>query len=38
VLLTGRSADWNVRKGAAWWFSSRGADVVLRAVIGPDLA
>jgi len=41
-LLAGEQADWNIRKGALWWFSSRSHDgnpqqIVLRAVISPDL-
>jgi len=37
-LLSGEEADWNVKKGALWWFSSRdgGTDTTLRAVVGPD--
>ncbi len=42
LLLTGDAADWNVRKGAVWWFTRRardgGEETILRAVIGPDLA
>ena len=41
VLLGGAEADWSVKKGAVWWFTRRvrdgGGQVVLRAVIGPDL-
>ena len=40
-LLSGEEADWNVKKGALWWFSSRpregGTEAILRAVIAPDL-
>jgi phosphohistidine phosphatase len=36
-LLAGARADWNVRKGALWWFSDRGGEIVLRAVVSPDL-
>jgi phosphohistidine phosphatase len=40
-LLTGAEADWTIRKGALWWFTSRNRDgveqAVLRAVVGPDL-
>jgi phosphohistidine phosphatase len=36
-LLTGEPADWTVKKGALWWFSQRADEVVLRAVLGPDL-
>lgn len=37
-LLAGEEADWNIRKAAAWWFSYRGGEIILRAVIGTDLA
>ncbi|MCM5571715.1 histidine phosphatase family protein [Burkholderiaceae bacterium FT117] len=41
LLLSGAEADWSVKKGAAWWLSTREregrAQIVLRAVIGPDL-
>jgi len=40
-LLSGDPADWTIKKGALWWFSSRAsgdrAETVLRAVVGPDL-
>jgi len=40
-LLTGQEANWNVKKGALWWFScdpqAGAGQTVLRAVIGPDL-
>jgi len=40
-LLTGAEADWPIKKGGVWWFSSRsgdlGAQAVLRAVLSPDL-
>jgi phosphohistidine phosphatase len=40
-LLTGAEADWPVKKGAVWWFSSRSRDgveqAVVRAVISADL-
>ena len=40
-LLAGAEADWPIKKGAVWWFSSRSRfgveQVVVRAVIGPDL-
>jgi phosphohistidine phosphatase len=34
-LLTGRSAAWNIRKGALWWFSGEGPRADLIAVIDP---
>jgi len=38
LLLTGEEADWSVKKGGIWWFSSRDRDTptVLRAVLNPD--
>ena len=42
LLLGGEEADWSVKKGGVWWFSSRvrdqGAETVLRAVLNPDFA
>jgi len=39
-LLSGAEADWNLKKGALWWFSIRDgeAETVLRAMIAPDMA
>ncbi len=41
LLLGGAEADWSVKKGGVWWFSSRVRDderqTVLRAVLNPDL-
>ena len=41
LALTGAAADWPIKKGAAWWLKRRvrngEAEVLLRAVIGPDL-
>ncbi len=36
-LLAGEQADWGVKKGALWWFSRRAGELVLRAVVSPDL-
>jgi len=36
-LLAGEPADWNIKKGALWWFSSHAGELILRAVINPDL-
>jgi phosphohistidine phosphatase len=42
LLLSGQEADWTIKKGALWWFTSRVRDgesqTVLRAVIPADLA
>jgi phosphohistidine phosphatase len=38
LALAGAAADWGVRKGALWWLASRnGRDVLLRAVVSPEL-
>ncbi|HXF65343.1 MAG TPA: histidine phosphatase family protein [Burkholderiales bacterium] len=37
LALTGRAADWSLGKGAAWWLANRGGEIVVRAVISPDL-
>jgi phosphohistidine phosphatase len=39
LALTGDTADWAVRKAGVWWLQSgeNGRDVLLRAVISPDL-
>ena len=38
LALTGRVADWSVKKGAAWWIESRGgADVITHAVVEPEM-
>lgn len=40
-LLCGERSDWNIKKGALWWFSSRTdygeVQTNLRAVVSPDL-
>jgi len=36
-LLVGERADWTIKKGALWWFSNRDGEVILRAVVAPDL-
>ena len=42
LLQSGTEAEWSVKKGGIWWFSSRARDgaieVVLRAVLSPELA
>ena len=40
LLLGGTEADWSIKKGSVWWFSSRARNdetqTVLRAVLNPD--
>lgn len=42
LLLAGEEAEWSVKKGGVWWFSSREREgvgqTVLRAVLNPDFA
>jgi phosphohistidine phosphatase len=37
LLLSGSAMDWDIKKGAIWWFQSSGADSEpsLRAVLSP---
>ncbi|HET9577805.1 MAG TPA: histidine phosphatase family protein [Usitatibacter sp.] len=35
--LLGAEAGLAIRKGAAWWFVSRGGETVLKAVMNPEL-
>ena len=38
LALTGKAAEWSVRKGAIWWLESRGGDdFIVRAVVAPDV-
>jgi phosphohistidine phosphatase len=38
LALSGKAAQWTLKKGALWWLESRGDDeVVTRAVIAPDM-
>lgn len=41
ALMSGEPAEWNIRKGAVWWFSHKEkagiTETVLRAVIAPDM-
>ena len=36
-LLAGEQANWTIKKGALWWFSERAGEVILRAVVNPEL-
>lgn len=40
LLLTGREADWTIKKGAVWWFGGRGRGsgwkAILKAVISAE--
>lgn len=42
LLLGGEEADWSIKKGGVWWFSSRPRNdetrTMLRAVLNPDFA
>lgn len=42
LLLSGAEADWTIKKGSVWWFSSRmrndETQTLLRAVLNPDFA
>ena len=38
LILTGEQAGWGIKKGGLWWLESRErGDVIVRAVIAPDL-
>ncbi len=41
LAVTGKAADWSVKKGALWWLASRdretGAKVYVRAVVSADI-
>jgi phosphohistidine phosphatase len=38
LILTGAEAGWGVKKGGLWWFDSRErGDLIVRAVIAPDM-
>ena len=41
LLLSGREAEWTLKKGAVWWFTHRvrggEGQAVLGAAISPDL-
>lgn len=36
-LVGGAAGEVAIKKGAIWWFASRGRDVVVKAVLNPDL-
>lgn len=42
LILSGETPSWNIRKGAAWWFTHKKKDgveeIFLRAAISPDIA
>ena len=39
LVLTGKDEGWSLKKGGLWWMRSReDGDVIVRAVIAPDLA
>jgi phosphohistidine phosphatase len=38
LALTGKTADWSIKKGAIWWLAARGPqEVVVRAVMAPEM-
>lgn len=41
LLLAGEEAEWTIKKGGVWWFSTRSREgesqTVLRAVVNPDM-
>ena len=38
LAVTGKPADWSIKKGAIWWLVARNPnEVVVRAVVAPDL-
>ncbi len=39
LAVTGRAADWDIRKGALWWIRRRkgGKRITVCAVVSPDL-
>jgi len=38
LALTGKPAQWSLKKGSLWWIESRGrGDIATRAVIAPDM-
>jgi len=37
LLLSGKESDWNIRKGALWWLQDNHGEIILRAVLDPDL-
>jgi phosphohistidine phosphatase len=39
LVLAGAPSEWSIKKGGAWWLERRDdGEVVLRAVVSPDLA
>lgn len=36
-LVAGREDGWAIRKGGFWWLSRRDGDVLVRAVISPEM-
>ena len=38
LALTGKAADWSIKKGSIWWLVARSPnEAVVRAVMAPDL-
>jgi phosphohistidine phosphatase len=36
-LVAGKQADWHTKKGGLWWLSSKNDQLIVRAVLSPDL-
>lgn len=37
LLMSGRAAEWSIKKGGVVWLESRGGEAALRAALSPDL-
>lgn len=36
LVMTGKEADWAIKKGAVWWLSPGGEAAILRATLSPN--
>jgi phosphohistidine phosphatase len=37
LAVTGKIVDWSLRKGAIWWLEYRDEEVLVRAVLSPEM-
>lgn len=37
LIIAGSAAEWSIKKGAVWWLAGREDEVVVRAVIAPEM-